>query len=351
MTLLAAESFTRSGLQVFSTCPDSELSAGPDYLDDVVATSIWSERNGCSGMLVYSDNRLVDPWVLAHLITERTDALRPLVAVQPAYMHPYTAANMIATLAHLYGRRLFVNWVAGGFRNDLLALADGTPHDKRYERLVEYATIVRRLTDGETVTFDGEFYRVSRLRLTPEVDPGLRPEFMVSGSSEAGRAAARVLGARSVAYALPPDELVELPAGPGLSSGLRIGIIARADRDTAWQVAHTRFPPDRKGKLTRELARRVSDSQWHERLCRLAEERAQNGDPYWLVPFENYKTMCPYLVGTHEEVAAEIARYLEIGFGTFILDIPWSEEDLVEARVVFEMALAKKSLVAAPVAS
>jgi alkanesulfonate monooxygenase len=246
---------------------------------------------------------------------------------------------MVATMAHLYGRRLFLNWVAGGFRNDLLALSDETPHDRRYDRLVEYATIVRRLTEGESVTFSGEFYQVNRLTLSPIPAAERRPEFMVSGSSEAGRHAARVLGARSVAYALPSDDHLELPSRPGLASGLRVGIIARDSRDAAWRVAHTRFPPDRKGKLTRELARKVSDSRWHERLCRLADERAASDDPYWLVPFENYKTMCPYLVGTREEVAREIARYLSIGFGTFILDIPSCEEDVAEAAAVFEMAL------------
>jgi alkanesulfonate monooxygenase len=36
---------------------------------------------------------------------------------------------MVTSFAYLYGRRVFLNMVAGGFRNDLLALADETPHD------------------------------------------------------------------------------------------------------------------------------------------------------------------------------------------------------------------------------
>ena len=38
-----------------------------------------------------------------------------------------------------HGQRLWLNMVAGGFKNDLAALNDDTPHDKRYQRLVEYA--------------------------------------------------------------------------------------------------------------------------------------------------------------------------------------------------------------------
>jgi alkanesulfonate monooxygenase len=44
---------------------------------------------GCEGILVYADNRLVDPWLTAQLIIEVTERLSPLVAVQSAYMPPY----------------------------------------------------------------------------------------------------------------------------------------------------------------------------------------------------------------------------------------------------------------------
>jgi alkanesulfonate monooxygenase len=62
-------------------------------------------------------------------------------------------------------------------------------------------------------------------------------------------------------------------------------------------VALHRFPPDRHGQLTRQLSDKVSDSVWHKRLTRLARERRIERSPYWLGPFENYRTMCTYLVG------------------------------------------------------
>jgi alkanesulfonate monooxygenase len=203
---------------------------------------------------------------------------------------------------------------------------------------VEYGTVVRRLTDGETVTFEGDFCRVQDLSLFPRVPPELRPGFMVSGSSPAGRQAAALLGARPVTYALPDDSAKEaVPDGVG-SPGVRLGIIARDTADEAWKLAHLRFPPDRAGSIARALARSVSDSHWHERLCRLAEERATEDTPYWLVPFERYKTMCPYLVGSHDQVATELARYLALGCRTFLLDIPSTEQDLVHARTAFTLA-------------
>ena len=47
-----------------------------------------------------------------------------------------------------------------------------------------------------------------------------------------------------------------------------------------------------------------------------------------MVPFQNYKTMCPYLVGSYEEVADELARYFSAGYRTIILDVPPNPEEL-----------------------
>src|SRR5205823_10842848 len=119
----------------------------------------WSEAAGCVGILIYADNGLVDPWLVAHAITEGTERIGPLVAVQPVYMHPYSAAKMVASLAHLYGRRLFINMLAGGFRNDLVAMGDETPHDDRYARTLEYALIMQRLLENTApVIFEGKYY-------------------------------------------------------------------------------------------------------------------------------------------------------------------------------------------------
>jgi len=50
--------------------------------------------------------------------------------------------------------------------------------------------------------------------------------------------------------------------------------------------------------------------------------------------------MCPYLVGSYDEVAGLLARYLELGHEVFILDIPTAEDDLYHARTAFERAAA-----------
>jgi alkanesulfonate monooxygenase len=322
-------------IEVFSTCPPIRGEGGA-YLQKVADVARWSEQSGCRGMLVYADNSLLDPWLVSQAIVENTEALCPLVAVQPVYMHPYTVAKMVTSLGHLYRRRIYLNMVAGGFKNDLVALNDTTPHDKRYERLVEYTMIIRRLLEGASaVTCQGEFYAVDKLRLTPPLAADLFPGIFVSGSSDAGLAAAKAIGATAIRYPKPAKEYQGGPAVEAGESGIRVGIIAREREEDAWRVAHARFPEDRGGQITHQLAMKASDSVWHQQLAALGEARG----PYWLVPFQNYKTMCPYLVGSYEQLAAELAAYLAAGYRTFILDVPPDREELGHVGMAFARAL------------
>jgi alkanesulfonate monooxygenase len=289
----------------------------------------WSEEAGCEGILVYTDNSLLDPWLCAQIVIQSTRKLVPLVAVQPIYMHPYGVAKMIATLSYLHGRRIDLNMVAGGFKNDLTALCDATAHDRRYDRLVEYTTIVKRLAAGGPVTFEGEFHRVVNLTLSPRIPAQLQPRILVSGSSEAGLAAARSLAALPVQYPAPATEPPE--ARHDGAFGIRAGIVARDAEGAAWSVATERFPEERQGQLKHQLAMKVSDSSWHQHLSELAKDHVAR-DAYWMVPFTNYKTFCPYLVGTYERVGSELARYFQQGCSAMILDVPIGTEEFEHVK-------------------
>jgi alkanesulfonate monooxygenase len=315
-------------VRLYSTCPPFRGSAREDYTRQIHDVARWSEQGGCEGILVYTDNGLFDPWLVAQLIIQRTNTLSPLVAVQPVYMHPYTVAKLVTSLSYLHGRRIDLNMVAGGFKNDLLALHDTTPHDQRYERLVEYVTIIGGLlSGGGPVTFNGQHYSVTNLSLTPALDPRLTPRVLISGSSAAGLAAAEAVGALSVQYPGPPTQADSQPIASERGFGIRVGVIARDEEDEAWAIAHDRFPVDRRGQITHQLAMKVSDSVWHKQLSETSAESSERS-AYWMVPFQNYKTFCPYLVGSYERVAEELARYLMAGCDTIILDVPTGPEDM-----------------------
>ncbi len=243
-----------SGLKVFATCPPSYTASPLLYRREVLDIARWSDAAGCEGILVYTDNGLVDPWLIAQDIITHTQRLCPLVAVQPVYMHPYSVAKMVATLGFLHGRRIYLNMVAGGFKNDLEALDDRTPHDERYTRLVEYTGLILQLLGGpKPVTLDGRYYRVTNVKMTPPLDPALKPGVFVSGSSEAGLAAARQLGALAVRYPKPVGEYEGGPAIDAAALGIRIGIIARGARR---RRGRSRAP------ASRRTARANSPTSW-----------------------------------------------------------------------------------------
>ena len=351
MTGASAAAGSGSVLQIYSTCPQSKDVPAADYGRAVADVARWSEAAGCTGMLVYTDNGIADPWLVAQHAITATERLAPLVAVQPVYMHPFTAASMVSSLAYLHGRAVHLNMLAGGFRNDLLALGDPTEHDDRYARTVEYTHVLLALLRGETVTHEGRWHQVRNLKLGPALPADLMPEVLISGSSPAGRAAAAEIGAVPIRYPEPlGQETADAPAG----GGVRVGIIARGDTAEAWKVAEERFPTDRTGQIAHSMAMRTSDSQWHRQLSAAAKAQPETDgtgdaaersstietepDPFWLGPFQNYQTFCPYLVGSYDRVAAAIGHYLGQGTRVFVLDIPPAEEELGHIGEVFARA-------------
>jgi alkanesulfonate monooxygenase len=320
-------------LRIFATIPPP--AGGGSYRDQVHRAARLSEAAGFHGALVYSDNRTVDPWAVAQELLSATARLSPLVALQPLYMHPYAVAKRIASLGLLFDRRVCLNLVAGGNQTDLAALDDRTEHDARYRRLTEYTRLVARLLAGTgPVTVDGEHYRTQALDCYPALPGRLLPELYISGSSEAGRQAAEQLGAVPVRYPMPPADGADPDLGPP-GGGVRIGVIARDTDAEAWRVATARFPDSRAGQMLQRLARRTSDSEWVARLSAADEFPGGPDSPYWMGPFRNYATFCPYLVGSHEKVTAEVARYVDAGCRTFILDTARDEGDYAAIGALF----------------
>lgn len=316
-------------MRIFTTASPSVRFHPRAYLDRVAEIASWHEQVGILGMLIYTDNSLIDPWTVAQATLERTRRFVPLVAIQPLYMHPLTAARKISSLGFLYGRRIALNLVAGGFVRDLAQLGDHTEHDMRYDRLLEYTSIMMALIRGEVTSFNGTYYHVEGLSLVPQLPLELMPELFLSGASPACISAAAKLGATHLSYTKPLAQIVPGQTSAGVI-GLRLGIVARPDRDTAWQAARTRFPADRRGQLAHRMARGTTDSIWHRDISAVADTLDHTAnDPYWLFPLKNYKTFCPYLVGSYEEVAEYLQGYSDLGYSTLILDEPESHDDLM----------------------
>ncbi|MFC0438446.1 LLM class flavin-dependent oxidoreductase [Kutzneria buriramensis] len=335
-------------ITVYTTCPSSHEITPEAFRRRIVDVARWTEDADCRGLLVYTDNTLVDPWATAQAMIAATERLVPLVAVQPLYMHPYSVARMISSIAFLYGRSVDLNLVTGGFAGHLRELGDLIDHDERYDRLVEYAKIVKKLLVGKRpVTHLGRHYSLNAASIEPAMDPALMPGILVSGTSEACERAQEALGATRLAYPRAVDTY-DASAQPLAGNGIRLGIIARDSAVDAWRIAHERFPSDELGEQLHRVAAEQVESQWHIGLSRDALSSTGPLGCYWLHPFKVYKTFCPYLVGTYEDVAALLARYFDLGVRTIVLDVPREADDLHHARTALRLA---EQLAANPVPS
>jgi probable F420-dependent oxidoreductase len=111
-------------------------------------------------------------------VTERV-VLGPLVACL-GFHEPAVLAKMAATVDEVSGGRLVFGVGAGWNETEFRAF--GIPYDHRVGRFEESYEIVRRLLDGERVTFHGRYVDVADVVLLPR--PARRPRLMVGSSGK-----------------------------------------------------------------------------------------------------------------------------------------------------------------------
>jgi alkanesulfonate monooxygenase len=330
-----------NGVTLYSTCRSSFYYHEQSRLSTLLEIARWADDAGYRGALLYTDYAALDAWMAAQATIVNTTSFVPLVAVQPKDMTPFALARAVSSLAQLYGRRVDLNFVSGGFGRDLAVQGDDVPHDARYDRLIEYVTVIRMLLGGGLANFSGTYYNISRARLTSPVPADLMPTAYVSGSSAASVNAGESLGLGQLSVLMPPSEFVRQPVPSNRNSSAgSLGIIARDESSEAWRIARKRFPADPEGAARMKLLLSTSESSWQSQLAAVPIPDDTEGEAYWLVPFRYRHTFAPFLVGSYDEVAQTVMTYLNGGIRTFVLDVPQEPDDLYHARIAIERAVA-----------
>lgn len=322
-----------ASLHVFTVSPRSSQPA--TYWERITSMISWSERHGFSGVLIFTGNdTFVDPWVAAQHLLATTRHLIPLVAVNPVYMHPFTAAKLVSSFAYVYGRETWLNMVTGAALSYLRGVGDRSDHDTRYERLTEYVSCIRGLLREPRYSFEGAFYQLDKLQLLPRLPAELAPTVLLSGQSPAARAAARATGSMSM-------QMLSGQLAAAVSrdvAGIHFGIITRPSEDEAWAAARRHFVPSPEAQAMLELSLANTDSQWKQRMALAARQREQAAPGYWLEPFCNLQADCPYFVGSHQQVAELLRGLVAQGVETVILDSPCDEEELRQVGLALAQA-------------
>jgi coenzyme F420-dependent glucose-6-phosphate dehydrogenase len=124
-------------------------------------------------------------------VTHRADIGTAVTAVIHRY-NPVVVAQQIATLEILAPGRTFLGVGSGEALNEIPAGMDPFPSlEEQQERMEEAVLIIRRLLDGETVTFDGRYFKTKDAKLysRPERRP---PIYMSAFGAKAGEMAGRI---------------------------------------------------------------------------------------------------------------------------------------------------------------
>ncbi len=225
--------------------------------ETLVCHALAAERAGFDGLLV---SEHFHPWVddsgaagfaFATLgaIARATQRLRLCTGVvTPLFrFHPAVVAQAAATLDRLSGGRFELGVGTGENLNEGPLGLPFPAYRERADRMREALQIIRRLLDGEKLTYPGRFYRTDRARLySPPL--GRVPIWMAAGGPQSAALAAEKADglitsvkdpAEALAKVVAPARAAAAAAGrPTLTILATRWTVHAADDEEAWQALH-----------------------------------------------------------------------------------------------------------------
>jgi len=301
--------------------------ATPGYLGQIARSA---EQLGFEAALTPTGMWCEDAWLATGMLTEVTQRLKFLVAFRPGLTSPLLAAQMAATFQRYSQGRVLLNVVTGGESAEQRAYGDFLPKADRYRRCAEFLDIIKRLWDGQTVTYDGEYLRVEGARLARRPDP-VPPLYFGGSSAEAGPVAARYSDVY-LTWGEPPAAVdaklrwmdgLAAAAGRTLRYGIRLHVITRDTSHEAWLQANRLIEGVDEAMIAgvqQGLAR--SESEGQRRMRELhggSRDNLEISPNLWAGVGLLRGGAGTALVGSHAEVADRIEEYAALGISEFIL--------------------------------
>ena len=307
----------------------------PATLDYLTQVGSAAEQMGFQGALVPTGAWCEDAWVTTAMLVRSTRRLKFLAAFRPGLMSPTLAAQMAATFQWQSQGRLLLNVVTGGESHEQRQYGDFDDKEARYARCDEFLGIVRRLWADETpFDFHGTHLSVENATLQRRPDP-VPPLYFGGSSPAAGQVAARHIDTYltwgepvpAVAEKLRWIRGLAQQEGRPMRFGIRLHVISRDTSEAAWAEAQRlldRLDPETVARVQANLRR--SESEGQRRMLDL-HGGSHRGSADGLTVAPNLWAGVGLarggagtaLVGSHEEVAARIEEYADLGISEFVL--------------------------------
>lgn len=239
--------------------------------------------------------------------------------------HPVAIAEQLTTLDGLAGGGT-VAGVGAGYR-DVEFESFGIPKRERGPRLAEGIELMNRLWTGESVTYDGEFYSVEDVTITPR-PPEKPPVWMAANARVAVERAARIADAWFVNPHATVSEIREhkrrydeIRDDLGRDTGVpvfREAFVAPTTEE-AYEAARPYLEPKYRRYIDWGQDEAMEDADdLHRGFDDLAEDR--------------------FVIGTPEEAAAQIERYEEeLDADSVVLRVSWPGMPAERTRECIEL--------------
>jgi alkanesulfonate monooxygenase len=322
---------------MIATQERSEVVASSGPLIDAAFTAEFArvhEAGGFDRILIGYGATWPDGWQVANHVVRATEHLKILLAHRPGFVAPTLTARQAVTFDHLTGGgRLALHIITGGDEVDQRRDGDYLSHDARYRRTAEYMHLLRTAwTSRQPFDFNGEFYSVEQSTAValPSTEAGI-PLFF-GGASEA----AVEVGARySDVYMLWGEPLADAAErltqirtaadaeGRTLRFSLSVRPILAPTEAAAWARAES-IAEQALARRDRFLAHRsqTENTSVGSRRLREAAAAADVHDArLWtrVAAITGAAGNSTALVGTPEQVAEALLKYVELGFGTLLI--------------------------------
>lgn len=326
-----------------------------EYLRQIATTA---EYLGYDGLLIPTASGNLDPIITAATLANVTSKIKLLVAVRhTATGGPVVFARQAATLDDALKGRLLLNIVPAGRPDERARDGNFQTHDETYQSADEFYEVWKRVLEGETVDFDGKFYKIKDGRaIFPSVQKPYPPLYF-GGSSPAAHEFAAKHADTYLSWGEPVELLKEKfddirekanELGRKVKFGVRFQVIVRETEEEAWEAANKLI-----SHLDEDIIKKAQESQKNSGSIGQARINAlHNGDINNLVIAPNLWAGVALvrsgggiaLVGNPEQVAQRIKEFIEIGVETFIFSgYPQLEESIYFAELVFPL-LKKESI-------
>jgi alkanesulfonate monooxygenase len=305
-----------------------------EYLQAVAKTA---EAEGYFSLLIPTrfanglfDERapLAETWTTATALLAVTHRIRLLIAVRPGFISTGLFAQMAATLDQLSHGRADLNIVPGGIAGDFERLGEVSDHDYRYARADEFIAACRALwAKPEPLVFAGQHIRLNGALVSPSPS-GDGLQMYLGGASDSALALAGRRADVYLAWIQPLEAMASLlararehyaAAGRSPRFGLRTHLVVRDSEDAAWAAAADLL--SQAAETVR--AQRQTVFAGTPMVGQQAQARAyadhRVGRHLWN-GISTVRVNCgTAIVGTPQQVAAELLAYWRLGIDEFIV--------------------------------